>query len=94
MENKMQLEDLYNNLGYEVIDELYMVSCLKASGVEDFTEIVKLLPILHECWLKDELNTSISTLSDLLVAIKDNIEIDKISTRELLKKMYEEYCLI
>ena len=42
--------DIYNELGDERIEELYVFSCLKASGFNDELG-QKLIPLLKDLWL-------------------------------------------
>lgn len=78
-----ELLKLYYKLGDSKIDTLYMFSCLKASGFDDETAY-HLLSTLNELWLKDETNTSISTLSDLLYENYEDLDIKNMTAREIL----------
>lgn len=87
---KEEVEKIYKELGWCKIDDLYHYSCLLTSGF-DKEQAYNLMNLLNELWLKDENDTSISKLSDMLYNIYDNIK-DKINdmrTREILVKMYE-----
>ena len=88
--NKETLLYLYEKLEEQTIDELYMLSCLKASGF-DKDKAYSLIPTLNDLWLKDENNYSLSKLSDMLYNIYDDIEdnIKNMSVREILIKMYQ-----
>lgn len=85
--NKKEIEKLYNELGWQKIDELYDYSCLLTSGFNE-EQAYNLKGLLNELWLKDENNYSISKLSDMLYNIYDNID-DNMSTREILQEMYD-----
>ena len=50
--NKETLLYLYEKLEEQTIDELYMLSCLKASGF-DKDKAYSLIPTLNDLWLKD-----------------------------------------
>ena len=60
--------DIYNELGDKLIEELYMYSCLKASGFDDELG-QKLIPLLRQLWLDDYNCRCISQLSDNLYAV-------------------------
>ena len=60
--------ELYNGLGNNKIEELYMFSCLKASGFNDELG-QKLIPLLKDLWLDDTACRCISQLSDNLYAV-------------------------
>lgn len=89
--SKEEMEKLYEELGYEKVDDLYFYNCLLISGFDKDTSY-DLINLLRELWLKDETNTCISTLSDMLYDIynknKNNVK-DK-SARELLVEMFLE----
>lgn len=63
--------ELYNELGDSKIEELYMFSCLKASGFNDELG-QKLIPLLRELWLDDIGCRCISQLSDNLYEVYEN----------------------
>lgn len=88
--NKEEMEKLYEELGWCKIDDLYNYSCLLTSGF-DKEQAFELKSLLNELWLKDENDTSISKLSDMLYNIYEDIEdrIDDMRTREILIEMYE-----
>ncbi len=85
--NKETLLYLYEKLEEETIDELYMLSCLKASGF-DKDKAYSLIPTLKDLWLKDENNYGLSKLSDMLYNVYDE-DMFELTTRELLQVMYE-----
>lgn len=85
--NKETLLYLYEKLGEETIDDLYMLSCLKASGF-DKDRAYSLISILKDLWLKDENNYGLSKLSDMLYNVY-NEDMFELTTRELLQIMYE-----
>lgn len=87
--NKKEIEKLYNELGWQKIDELYDYSCLLTSGFNE-EQAYNLKGLLNELWLKDENNYSISKLSDMLYNVYDDIvdDIDNMTTREILLEMY------
>lgn len=63
--------ELYNELGDNKIEELYMFSCLKASGFSDELG-QKLIPLLRDLWLDDMACRCISQLSDNLYEVYEN----------------------
>lgn len=63
--------ELYNELGDNKIEELYMFSCLKASGFSDELG-QKLIPLLRDLWLDDMTCRCISQLSDNLYEVYKN----------------------
>lgn len=87
--SKEEMEKLYEELGYEKIDDLYFYNCLLISGFDKDTSY-DLISLLRELWLKDETNTCISTLSDMLYDIYDENKsnIKNKSARELLVEMF------
>lgn len=87
---KLEIEKLYNELGYTKIDDLYTYSCLLCSGFEKDTAY-ELISLLNDLWIKDENNYSISKLSDMLYDIYDDYkdELEDMSTCEILILMYE-----
>lgn len=85
--NKEVVLYLYEKLGEQTIDELYMFSCLKASGFDE-DRAYFLIPTLKDLWLKDENNYGLSKLSDMLYNIYDE-DMFELTTRELLQVMYE-----
>ena len=86
---KEEIEKLYEELGNNKIDDLYMYSCLLLSGFEK-DKAYKLIPLLRELWLKDENNTSIGMLSDMLCEIYDD-DMLELTPREILIEMYRNY---
>lgn len=88
--SKEEVEKLYSELGWTKIDDLYQYSCLLASGFNK-EQAFELISVLNDLWLKDENDTSISKLSDMLYNIYEDIEdrIDDMRTREILIEMYE-----
>lgn len=87
---KKEIEKLYEELGYNKIDELYNYSCLLTSGFNK-EQAYNLIGLLTNLWLKDENNYSLSKLSDMLYDIYEDIEdkIDNMSERDILLEMYE-----
>lgn len=87
---KKEIERLYEELGYNKIDELYNYSCLLTSGF-DKEQAYNLIGLLNDLWLDDENNYSISKLSDMLYDIYDCIEdrIDDMDTSDILLEMYD-----
>ena len=87
---KEEFINLYNQLGWEQVDNLYNYDCLLTSGFDKDTAY-DLIETLGYLWLKDENNYSISKLSDMLYNIYDDIkdDIKNLSTRELLIEMYK-----
>lgn len=82
----MKKEDfvkLYGELGWSKVNDLYMYSCLLTSGF-DKEKAYDLISILDDLWLKDENGTSISTISDALYDNYKDLDLDKMSTREIL----------
>ena len=88
--NRDEMEKLYQEVGEENIDNLYTYSCLLASGF-DKEQAFNLFNLLIDLWLKDENNYGLSKLSDMLYDIYDDIkdDIDNMSVKEILNKMYE-----
>ena len=79
-----KIKELYQNLDDSTITDLYMYSCLIASGFNE-EKATELLPLLKEIWLKDETDKGISTLSDSLFrAYKNDVKIKELSSREIL----------
>lgn len=79
--------DIYNELGDKRIEELYMFSCLKASGFNDELG-QKLIPLLKDLWLDDTACRCISQLSDNLYAVyEENGKEDflELTSKELLE---------
>lgn len=68
------------------VDKLYMFSCLKCSGFED-NKAYELVGLLNELWLKDETNTSISSLSDMLYENYEDLDIENMTAREILMEI-------
>lgn len=82
----MKKEDfvkLYEELGWSKVNDLYMYSCLLTSGF-DKEKAYDLISLLDDLWLKDENGTSISTISDALYDNYKDLDLDKMSTREIL----------
>ena len=86
MLSRDELNRQYNMLGTQTIDDLYMYSCLILSGFER-DRAYELIPTLRNVWLKDENNLTISTLSDMLYEIRDELN-DEMTDREILNAMY------
>lgn len=87
--NKEEFIKTYNDLTAQdnlIIDKLYMFSCLKCSGFED-NKAYELVGLLNELWLKDETNTSISLLSDMLYENYEDLDIENMTAREILVKI-------
>lgn len=79
-----KIRELYQNLDDSTIINLYMYSCLIASGFNE-EKTTELLPLLKEIWLKDETDKGISSLSDsLFEAYKNDVKIKELSPREIL----------
>lgn len=79
-----KIKELYQNLDDSTITDLYMYSCLIASGFNE-EKATELLPLLKEIWLKDETDKGISSLSDsLFEAYKNDVKIKELSPREIL----------
>ncbi|MCI6457264.1 MAG: hypothetical protein MSA56_06140 [Clostridium sp.] len=84
--NKEEFIKTYNDLTAQdnlMVDKLYMFSCLKCSGFED-NKAYELVGLLNELWLKDETNTSISLLSDMLYKNYEDLNIENMTAREIL----------
>jgi len=82
----MKKEDfvkLYEELGWSKVNDLYMYSCLLTSGF-DKEKAYDLISLLDDLWLKDENGTSISTISDALYDNYKDLDLDNMSTREIL----------
>ena len=86
--SKEEVEKLYDELGYNKIDDLYHYSCLLTSGF-DKDNAYDLISVLNDLWLDDENDLGISKLSDMLYSVYNNIDINNMTTREILKEMYE-----
>lgn len=69
-----------------MVDKLYMFGCLKCSGFED-NKAYELVGLLNELWLKDETNTSISSLSDMLYENYEDLDIENMTAREILMEI-------
>ena len=79
-----RIKELYQSLDDSTITDLYMYSCLIASGFNE-EKATELLPLLKEIWLKDETDKEISSLSDsLFEAYKNDVKIKELSPREIL----------
>lgn len=74
---------LYEELTWSKVNDLYMYSCLITSGFDKDTAY-DLISLLDDLWLKDEGNTSISTISDALYDNYEILDIDNMSSREIL----------
>lgn len=87
--SKESIKYLYNKIGDIDIDKLYMYSCLKWSGFDDDLAF-DYIDILRQVWLKDEMNRSLSYLSDGLFDIYNSIGNNtlKLSPSEILDKFY------
>jgi hypothetical protein len=81
--NKKEFIKLYEDLTWSKVNDLYMYSCLVTSGFDKDTAY-DLISLLDDLWIKDESNTSISTISDALYENYDYLDIDNMSTREIL----------
>ncbi len=84
--NKEDFIKTYNDLTAQdnlMVDKLYMFSCLKCSGFED-NKAYELVGLLNELWLKDETDTSISLLSDMLYENYEDLDIENMTAREIL----------
>ena len=84
--SKEEFIKTYNDLTAQdnlMVDKLYMFSCLKCSGFED-NKAYELVGLLNELWLKDETNTSISSLSDMLYENYEDLDIENMTAREIL----------
>lgn len=88
--NKEEMEKLYKEIGDRKISDLYAYSCLLTSGF-DKEQAFNLYDLLTSLWLKDENEYCFSKLSDMLYRVYDFIkdEIDNMSAREILIKMYQ-----
>ena len=88
--NKEEFINLHDRLGWEQIEYLYNYDCLLTSGFDKDTAY-DLIKTIEDLWLKDENNYGISKLSDMLYNIYDDVkdDIEDLSARELLVKMYE-----
>lgn len=85
----MKKEDfvkLYEELGWSKVNDLYMYSCLLTSGF-DKEKAYDLISLLDDLWLKDENGTSISTISDALYDNYKYLDLDNMSTREILMEI-------
>lgn len=81
--NKMEFIKLYDNLGWNKIDDLYYYGCLKSSGF-DIDKAYELIGLLTDLYIKDESGSSISSISDSLFDNYEYLDIDNMSTREIL----------
>lgn len=75
----------YNELGVDMIDNLYYYSCLLTSGFET-KEAIKLISTLKDMWLEDQFCRCISSHADTLFDIynEHGEEVFDMSTEELL----------
>ena len=85
--SKNDLINAFNRIGNSGCNDLYSFSCLKLSGFNE-NDAYNLINLLNELWLKDETNTPISTLSDLLYENIENIDTETMTTREILKQLF------
>lgn len=81
--------ELYNELGDKKVEELYIFSCLKASGFNDEMSY-NLISQLRELWLDDSACRCISQLSDNLYDLYENSDyeesfIDDMATDDILQ---------
>ena len=81
--NKKEFIKLYEDLTWSKVNDLYMYSCLITSGF-DKDIAYDLISLLDDLWLKDESDTSISTISDALYNNYEILDIDNMSSREIL----------
>ena len=82
----MKKEDfvkLYEELGWSKVNDLYMYSCLLTSGFDKETAY-DLISILDDLWVKDESGASVSIISDALYDNYKYLDLDNMSTREIL----------
>lgn len=86
---KIKIEKLYNELGDSNINELYYYSCLLCSGFDKDTAY-ELIDTLNSVWLKDETDTNIGRLSDMLYEVYDDIKdkMQDMSDRQILLAMF------
>lgn len=80
---KEEFIKLYEDLTWSKVNDLYMYSCLVTSGF-DKDIAFDLISLLDDLWIKDESNTSISEISDALYENYDCLDMDNMSTREIL----------
>lgn len=85
--NKTEFLKEYYKLGETMCDNLYLFSCLKLSGFDD-DKAYELVGTLRELYLKDETNTAISTISDLLYENFNSIDFNNQSIREILITLF------
>ena len=85
--NKEIFMKTYDNLGWSKVNDLYIFSCLLTSGF-DKDVAYDLISLLDDLWIKDENETSISMLSDMLFDKYEYLDIDNMSTREILIELY------
>ncbi len=85
--NKEEVVKLFDELGHSKIDELYYYSCLIASGFDKDTAYENIY-LLDGLFRKDENNTSISNISDMLYNAWGKADFDEMSTREILSFIY------
>lgn len=86
MMTKNETIKLFEYLGEQNVDDLYHYGCLKSSGFDE-DKAYELIPLLKELWLKDETNTMISTISDALYDNFEDLDLENMSTREILIKI-------
>lgn len=84
-----EIEKLYNDLSDHKIEDLYIYSCLLCSGFNKEMAYY-FIPRLKELWLKDENESCISKLSDLLFDLyeENGRDILELTTREMLEVMF------
>lgn len=75
--------ELYDKLGFNKVDDLYYYGCLKLSGF-DKEKAYELISLLSDLYIKDESGSSISKISDSLFDNYEYLDIDNMSTREIL----------
>ena len=85
--SKKEFIKLYEDLTWSKVNDLYMYSCLTTSGF-DKDKAYDLISLLDDLWLKDENETSISMLSDMLFDKYEDLDLDNMSTREILMELY------
>lgn len=84
--NKEEVLKLYDEIGSYFISELYRYSCLRLAGF-DKDVAYDLTYLLGDLYIADETNTSISRLADLLYEKIDDLDINKLTPREILVKI-------
>ena len=84
--NKNEFIELYEKIGDRNIDNLYCYSCLKLSGF-DKNKAYELINLLQELYINDEIGNSISCISDALYDHYKYIDLDNMTTREILNEL-------